>query len=89
MSLESSLPWAMGFLAFAMLLVFWGLRKGPTLSDRILALDLMSTLILALLCVYSLMSGKKVFLDVAMIFAVISFFSTAIYARILDKEGGE
>ena len=72
-------------LVIAVLLSFIRLLKGPGVVDRVVALDLIITIGIALITVYSIRSAQPVFLDIAMIFALIAFLSTIAFAFYLDK----
>jgi multicomponent Na+:H+ antiporter subunit F len=78
---------AMTMLALAAGLTFIRLAKGPTLPDRVIAIDLIGVV---LVCVLVLMAGataQGAFLDVAMVVALISFVGTVAYARYIEREG--
>ena len=73
-------------LALAASLTFVRLVKGPTLPDRVIALDLIGVLMVCLLVVTAAMTGHGAFLDVAMVIALISFVGTVAYARYIERE---
>ncbi|HEV7254888.1 MAG TPA: monovalent cation/H+ antiporter complex subunit F [Mesorhizobium sp.] len=66
-------------------LVFTALRVvlGPTLADRVLALDTLSVLAIGFVGVYALASGLFVLFDIALGLAAASFLSTAAFARFI------
>jgi multicomponent Na+:H+ antiporter subunit F len=74
-------------LAVAACLVFIRLLMGPTLPDRVIAIDLIGVLMVSLLVVAAGMTGQQAFLDVAMVVALISFVGTVAYARYIEREG--
>jgi multicomponent Na+:H+ antiporter subunit F len=59
---------------------------GPTLPDRVVALDLISILTAGSAAVYAIAAGEAVFLDVALILALISFLGTVAFARYLERQ---
>ncbi|MGB0369909.1 MAG: monovalent cation/H+ antiporter complex subunit F [Opitutales bacterium] len=71
-------------LGLAMFLCLWRLVKGPSILDRIVALDLLAALIMAQLIPLVLVSGFVSFLNVAVAIAVISFIATVALARYLE-----
>lgn len=73
-------------LAISVILVMIRLFKGPQVVDRVIALDLIITIGIALITVYSIRSGEAVLLDVAMIFALIAFLGTIAFSFYLDKQ---
>lgn len=76
---------AIGFVVAAFLLCFWRLVKGPTLPDRVVALDLMAIYTLAICATYTLLTGDAVFLDVALVLALTAFLSTVALALYLER----
>ncbi len=78
-------------LAMGLVLSLIRLAKGPSLADRIVALDLMATITVAVAGVYSVAYRQTVFLDVAIVLALISFVGTvgiSVYMGIkTGKEG--
>jgi multicomponent Na+:H+ antiporter subunit F len=73
-------------LALAAILAFIRLVRGPTLPDRVIAIDLMGVLIVCLLVVVAASTAQQAFLDVAMVVALISFVGTVAYARYIERE---
>lgn len=78
---------ALTMLAVAAGLTFVRLVKGPTLPDRVIALDLIGALLVCLLVVMAGLTAQESFLDVAMVVALISFVGTVAYARYIEREG--
>jgi multicomponent Na+:H+ antiporter subunit F len=76
----------MGVLAFTLGLCFLRLRRGPTLADRVLALDLMTTVLMGLIGVYAVYSRQRVFVDVTVVLALVAFISTVIFARHIERD---
>ncbi|TVQ80311.1 MAG: cation:proton antiporter [Flavobacteriales bacterium] len=72
-------------LAISVLLVFIRFIKGPGISDRIVALDLLITIGIGIMSVYAIVSEKSSFLDIAMIFALIAFLGTIAFGYYLEK----
>jgi multicomponent Na+:H+ antiporter subunit F len=59
--------------------------KGPKIVDRVLSLDLIITIGLGIITVYSMISKEATFLDIAMILALIAFLSTIAFSYYLEK----
>jgi multicomponent Na+:H+ antiporter subunit F len=73
-------------LALAAMLAFIRLVRGPTLPDRVIAIDLIGVLTVCLLVVVGASTGEQSFLDVAIVIALISFVGTVAYARYVERE---
>ncbi len=73
-------------LAISVMLVFIRLFKGPAVVDRVIALDLIITIGIGIITVYSIRTNQKVFLDVAIILALIAFLGTVAFAYYIEKQ---
>jgi multicomponent Na+:H+ antiporter subunit F len=76
-----------GMLVLAMFLSFIRLARGPSLADRVVALDLITVQIAGMLAVDTIATGQAVFLDAAIVLALIAFLGTVAFARYLEKRG--
>jgi multicomponent Na+:H+ antiporter subunit F len=74
-------------LTVAAALTFIRVVKGPTLTDRVIALDLIGVLMVCLLVVTAAATGEQAFLDVAMVVALIAFVGTVAYSRYIERSG--
>jgi multicomponent Na+:H+ antiporter subunit F len=61
------------------------LVKGPTLADRIVALDLMTIQLVAFGGLAALQADSAAFLDVAVVLALVGFLATVCLARYLER----
>lgn len=66
-------------------LAFIRLVRGPTLPDRVVALDLMGTLGIGIIAGYAVGTGQAVLLDVAVVLALILFLGTVAFAYYLER----
>ena len=74
-------------LAAAACLTFIRLLKGPTLPDRVVAIDLIGVLMVCILVVTAAETGQQAFLDVGIVVALISFVGTVAYSRYIERSG--
>ena len=74
-------------LSLSLLLIFVRLVIGPTLPDRVVALELMALLTVAFIGLHSISSGRTAFLDVAMVLALTAFLAAVAFARYLEMGG--
>ena len=80
-----ALVFVLPLLAVALLLVFIRLVHGPDLPDRVVALDLMTVLLMGMIAVYGIGANQPVFLDVAIVLALVSFVATIAFAAYLER----
>jgi multicomponent Na+:H+ antiporter subunit F len=74
------------FLAAFMLLAMVRLFKGPSSADRVVALDAINTLVVASMIVLAAAFKQVVFVDVAIVYALLSFVGTLFIAKYLGGE---
>lgn len=78
---------AFGLLLLAVVGSFVRVVRGPSLPDRVIALDLLSITLVAFAAVYALDTGERSFLDVSLSLALVAFFTTVVFARYVERRG--
>ena len=73
------------FISIAMALI--RVIKGPTAPDRIVGLDTINTIVIVSMVIFGLATSSVIYIDVAIVYALLSFISTLFIAKYL--EGGE
>ena len=58
---------------------------GRSLVDRVVAIDMLTIIAIVLIALYAHMSGRFVYLDVALVYGLLSFLSVLALARFIDK----
>ncbi len=76
---------AFAMLVVSMVLAFWRLMKGPTLPDRVIALDLLANLSIGMIFTLVFYTKQKIYLDVAVFIALIVFMGTVGISRFLKR----
>ena len=77
---------ALSMMSVAILLAVVRLIRGPSLPDRVVALDLISILVAGSTAIYAIETRQAVFLDVAIVLALIAFLGTVAFARYIEKQ---
>ena len=72
-------------LGTALLVTLIRLVKGPTLPDRIVAMDLVGVLVVGLIVVLAAWTGVRATLDAAIVIALIGFLGTVAYATFVER----
>ncbi len=81
--IDAVLPWVIAGFALALLLNAWRLFQGPSLPDRILALDTLYINALALLVCLGLLWRTAVYFEVAMLIGLLGFIGTVVLSKYL------
>ena len=69
----------------ALLLALIRLVRGPSLSDRVMALDFISTCLIGMIVIDAIKSGESYFLSVAIVAALVGFVGTVAFAMYIQK----
>jgi multicomponent Na+:H+ antiporter subunit F len=77
---------ALVMISVAIAMAFLRVVRGPTLPDRVVAVDLIGVSSVGLMLVASAVSGERAFLDAAVVVALLGFLGTIAYARYAEKE---
>ena len=70
-------------ITFSILLSAYRVLRGPTIPDRVVALDNISTNLVAAIVVFSIRSKSALYIDVALVIAILSFLATVAAAKYL------
>ncbi len=76
---------SLGLLTAAMFLAMWRLALGPALPDRVVSLDLVASMVIGIIAAYCVLSDTALFLDAAVLLALIAFIGTVAFARYLER----
>jgi multicomponent Na+:H+ antiporter subunit F len=72
-------------LGVALLIAMARLVKGPTLPDRVVAMDLVGVLVVGLIVVLASSAGVQATLDAAIVIALVGFVGTVAYATYVER----
>ena len=75
------------FLTVALLLAFLRLVRGPSLPDRVVALELIAMLAVGVIAVDAIAHHQPVILDAAIIVSLVGFLGTVAFAYYAEKGG--
>lgn len=84
--LDLSLNVAFVLVMLSVALGFVRLWRGPSLADRVVALDMMTVIIVAFCGLFAIFSGDAAFLDVAIVLALVGFLATVALARFAERQ---
>ena len=87
--LEFGTQFALVTLAAAILVAVVRLVRGPTLPDRVVAMDLIGILVVGLIVVLAASSRVHATLDAAIVIALVAFVATIAYATYVEKGHAE
>jgi multicomponent Na+:H+ antiporter subunit F len=73
-------------LTIALFAGLYRLLTGPSLPDRIVVMDLVASLVIGLILTYIMMTGQTVYLNVAVVIALLVFMGNIAFAKYLGKK---
>jgi len=71
-------------ILITMALTLWRTLLGPSLFDRILAVNSFGTKTVLLIAVYGFLTGRPDFLDIALVYALINFLGTIAVLKFFE-----
>jgi len=71
---------SLAIIALGIVLCLVRLLRGPSLPDRVVALDLMGVVSIGFIATYSVAANQRVFLNVATVMALIAFLTTVAFS---------
>jgi len=74
----------MMLLLLGMLLTLVRALRGPTVYDRILAVNVFGTITVLFIAVHGFLQGRPEFLDIALVYALINFIGTVAVLKFFE-----
>lgn len=69
----------------AFLLALWRFFQGPSDADRVVAFDTLTVISLTGIVLIAYLEGRGIYLDVALVYALLSFLGVIVVARHLER----
>lgn len=60
---------------------------GPSVADRLVAVNMIGTQVIGLICLIAARSGESGFIDIAIVYALLNFLAVAVLTKILRGKG--
>ncbi|PMR76663.1 monovalent cation/H+ antiporter complex subunit F [Billgrantia endophytica] len=74
-------------MGLALILAFVRVVRGPSLPDRVVALELFASIVVGMVGLYAIATGVSSFLDAAIVIALMGFLAAIGFARFLERGG--
>jgi len=76
---------SLAVLSVAILGCTYRLLKGPSMSDRIAALDTIGIMLLSMIAVLCMLLRTKVYFDIILLIGILTFIGTTAFARYIER----
>lgn len=76
---------AAALTGMALLFALYRFVKGPTTADRVVAFDVLTIVGITAIALLALLEGRGIYLDVALVYALLSFLGVIVVARYLER----
>ncbi|MCB2288326.1 cation:proton antiporter [Clostridium sp. CS001] len=77
------------FLSATIFICMFRAVKGPSAADRLIAINVIGTKTIVLIIIVSFLLNETYFVDVAIVYALISFLSSIVIAKYIESSGGK
>jgi multisubunit Na+/H+ antiporter MnhF subunit len=84
LELSSDLIIAAAFYGLLSILLIYRVAKGPHAVDRVVAADSVDTITVVIMVLFGAISERAIYLDLALIVALLGFISTVVISRYLE-----
>lgn len=74
---------ALVLLALSFLITVYRVIRGPTLPDRVVALDMLVATAMGFICVIAIKTGFTLYIDIAISLGLVGFLATVAFARFI------
>ena len=78
-------PLSLGMVLLALALSLVRFALGPSLPDRVVALDTIVALIVGFVAAWVVLTGESVFIDAVIVLVMVAFLATVAIARALER----
>ena len=78
---------ALFLMCAAFFLTAWRVVRGPTLPDRIVALDMLVAIAIGFIAVVAVKTGFNLYIDIAIALGLVGFLATVAFARFIMSQG--
>lgn len=76
---------SLAILALSILACMYRLLKGPSISDRIAALDLIGVLLLSMIAIICMLLKTFAYFDIILVIGILTFIGTTAFARYIER----
>jgi multicomponent Na+:H+ antiporter subunit F len=81
--LDWSVAVSLGVLSLSLLITVVRVVIGPTLPDRVLALDMLVAVAIGFIAVLGIRTGQALYVDIAIALGLVGFLATVAFARFI------
>ena len=82
----SVLNWIyIAMVSVAVILSVVRMIKGPDITDRVVALDVFTTITVALFVFFAMTFDRYIYIDVALVYGLLSFIGVLVIARFIER----
>jgi len=85
--LDASVTIALGLLTVAFLIIVYRTVKGPSLPDRVVALDMLVAVGIGFIAAIGVFTGYYLYIDIAITLGLVGFLATVAFARFVLNRG--
>ncbi|ACA38226.1 Na(+)/H(+) antiporter subunit F1 [Lysinibacillus sp. fkY74-1] len=72
-------------ICLSMIAVIYRMIKGPSASDRVVALDSLGVSLISLIGLFSILVETSFFLEIILLLAILSFIGTVAFSKFIEK----
>jgi multicomponent Na+:H+ antiporter subunit F len=82
--IESAYLWLLGGLVLCSAMCVYRIAAGPGAADRVVAIDVLGTVLVGFVAILTVLTGREFLLNVAIVWALVSWVGTLALAKHLE-----
>ncbi len=83
--LEAALAFALAVISLSVLGALYRVLRGPSMPDRIIALDLIGIQLLSIVAIVSVMLRSESYSDIILLIGIVAFLGTVAFAKFIER----
>jgi len=76
---------ALIIVSCAFVALLYRMIKGPTIADRVVALDALGVSLVSIVALLSMIIGTEFFFEIILLLSILSFIGTAAFAKFIER----
>jgi len=83
--IETILTISLVLFGLSIVITFTRIVIGPSLPDRVIALDVIGVLLISAIAIISILTQTRAFFDVILVLGILAFISTIAFSKFLER----
>ncbi|TLS53553.1 Na(+)/H(+) antiporter subunit F1 [Paenibacillus antri] len=83
--LDAALPIALAIISLSVLGAIYRVLRGPSMPDRVIALDMIGIQLLSIVAIVSVMLRSESYSDIILLIGIVAFLGTVAFSKYIER----